>query len=106
MISTTKKEMTFSKLGLVIPMGTRLEVFFVADKPQCVYFNYGEGKPKRVSLERASKYLTGFNPPPSLNTLEKWVSDGVAKTPTGQRVEPDGFGPDGSPSWLIVMGVI
>ena len=41
-----------------------------------------------------------------MNTLEKWSSDGVAKSVTGQRVEPDGWGVDGAPSWLLAIGVI
>lgn len=43
---------------------------------------------------------------PSLATLERWSDSGVAKTPTGHKVEPDGIGPDGAPSWLLIMGLI
>ena len=39
--------------------------------------------------------------PPTLATLERWVSDGVAKSITGQRTEPDA--PD---SWVRVLGFI
>lgn len=49
--------------------------------------------------------LSGFKKP-SEQTLEKWVNDGVCKTPTGQTVEPDGYGSDRSPSWLLAMGLI
>lgn len=42
---------------------------------------------------------------PSLATLEKW-SDGVSKAVDGARVEPDGYSPDGAPSWLLVCGLI
>jgi hypothetical protein len=34
------------------------------------------------------------------------VDEGVAKTVTGKRAEPDGFGDDDSPSWLLVLGYI
>lgn len=47
-----------------------------------------------------------FGPAPKIETMEKWSNDGVAKSVTGRRVEPDGHGPDGSPSWLLVMNVI
>lgn len=43
---------------------------------------------------------------PSLEELEEWVSDGVCDTPTGQRVELDGEGPDGVPNWLRCLGLI
>jgi len=38
---------------------------------------------------------------PSLKTMEKWMSDGVAKTPDGRRVEPDH-----QDSWLSILGYI
>ena len=38
--------------------------------------------------------------------MERWTSHGIAKTVTGQRTEPDGYGTDGSQSWLLVLGYI
>jgi hypothetical protein len=32
--------------------------------------------------------------------------DGICETPTGHRVEPDGIGPDGVPSWLRLFSLI
>jgi len=43
---------------------------------------------------------------PSLQTLEEWAEAGIAETPTGYEVEPDGRGPDGSPSWLLILGML
>ena len=43
---------------------------------------------------------------PSLSTLEKWSSNGVARTLMGQRIEPDGYGTDRCPSWLIYLWYI
>ena len=43
---------------------------------------------------------------PSLSTLQAWEADGICETPTGYQVEPDGHGPDGSPSWLLALGII
>ncbi len=43
---------------------------------------------------------------PSLKLLRKWDEEGICMTPTGHRVEPDGEGPDGVPSWLQVLGLI
>lgn len=44
--------------------------------------------------------------PKSMKTLEKWVENGVAKSVLGKRVEPDGYDDEGSPSWLLVFGII
>ena len=43
---------------------------------------------------------------PSIKTLEHQEWDGVCKTPAGKKVEPDGYDPDGFPSWLRILGVI
>ena len=43
---------------------------------------------------------------PSMRTLEEWQNDSMCETVTGDRVEPDGVGPDGAPSWLIALGFI
>lgn len=39
--------------------------------------------------------------PPSIATLERYMNDGVCKTPDGRRVEPDH--PE---SWLRLLGMI
>jgi hypothetical protein len=49
-------------------------------------------------------YLSGQVP--SLRQLEKWESDGISKTPDGYTVEPDGYSPNGWPSWLFILGYI
>ena len=43
---------------------------------------------------------------PSLRTMEKWMDSGIARTVTGNKTEPDGYGPDGAPSWLLALGMI
>lgn len=43
---------------------------------------------------------------PGLPTLEKYSNDGVAKSVFGARVEPDGWDADGSPSWLLALGLM
>ena len=43
---------------------------------------------------------------PGIRTLEKWSNDGIAKSVFGARVEPDGHDANGSPSWLLFMGLI
>jgi len=41
---------------------------------------------------------------PSLQTMERWSCDGVAKALDGCRVEPDGTCKHGMPSWLLYLG--
>ena len=43
---------------------------------------------------------------PSCEQSEAWVDDSGCESLTGHRVEPDGYGPDGSPSWLIALGLV
>jgi len=43
---------------------------------------------------------------PSPKALEEWLYDGICPTPTGDEVEPDGYGPDGAPSWLRALHLI
>jgi hypothetical protein len=47
-----------------------------------------------------------FSKPPGLKALEKMSDEGIAKTVTGKKTEPDGYGDDGSPSWMLALGVI
>jgi hypothetical protein len=60
----------------------------------------------RALTTNAHKYFTGFTKPPTIKTLEKRMFDGVSKSVTGKTVEPDGYGPDGSPSWELCLGLI
>ncbi len=43
---------------------------------------------------------------PSVQELNEWTMDSVCDTPTGHSVEPDGFGPDGCPAWLLLLGFL
>lgn len=44
---------------------------------------------------------------PSLSSVKKWITGDVGvKSPTGYTVDPDGVGPDGVPSWLILLRMI
>jgi hypothetical protein len=105
---TTKRDLTWSKTpetACVIPAGTTLTVHFSELNPSRVYFEYA-GSLRASRLVSASQNFTGFGKAPTIATMSRWDMDGIAKTPTGHRVEPDGHGPDGSPSWLLVVGVI
>ena len=105
---TTKRELTFNnslETACVIPAGTSLEVYFSGVRHDRIYFEYN-GSARAASIVNAHNSFTGFNKPPGMAALERYSNDGVAKTCTGHRTEPDGTGPDGSPSWLLVIGVI
>ena len=59
-----------------------------------------------TNLTFKTRKFTTFFKPPTMKTLEKYSFDSVAKSVTGKRCEPDGHGPDGSPSWLLALGMI
>jgi hypothetical protein len=43
---------------------------------------------------------------PTIEQIEEWAADSVCETPSGETVEHDGTGPDGSVSWLRLLGLI
>jgi len=96
----TKKGVEFSK-------GESLKLVKYGSKhPYGVKFQDESGNQIVLIAETAHKKLRGFPKPPSFNTMEKWMSDGVAKSIDGKRVEPDGFSSSGAPSWLLALGLI
>jgi hypothetical protein len=93
----TQKEIKL-KDGSTLPKG--LPVTFIPDKPtRCLIHSPNHSTPLQVRVVSAFKS-------PSNASLERWMNDGKCKTPTGKWTEPDGWGSDGSPSWLMAMGVI
>ena len=109
----TIRDLNYSKVpkdAVNIPVGTNLEIFFSEkNTAKAVFIHNGIRRALLVSNLHASVEATNgvkFGKCPSLLKLEKMSNDGVCTTVTGHRVEPDGTGPDGSPSWLLVMGVI
>lgn len=95
---------------LVVPKGTVLNLYFRKDRPDRASFGYHGHKLNLlvVNLHSTVKPLTGkpFTKMPGLTALERMSDNGIATTVTGHRVEPDGYGPDDSPSWMLVAGVI
>lgn len=102
--STTKKELKW-KDGSVTPINTRVHIDFSNKLHGRIFVTIGD-KVYKTRVDTASKRFTGITNPPQIWTMEKWSNDGIAKTVTGMKTEPDGFGLDGSPSWLLVIGVI
>lgn len=102
--SKTKMELKW-KDGSVTPAGSSVHIDFCNLRPGRIYVTDGD-RVYKTGLVNAQKYYTGINKAPSLMTLEKYNSDGIAKTVTGEKTEPDGFGTNGAPSWMLVMGII
>ena len=61
---------------------------------------------KKASLSSLDRWQLDIEELPSLQELMAWDEDGICETPTGHRVEPDGTGPDGVPSWLRALRLI
>jgi hypothetical protein len=106
----TKKEMTWTSKStgekVIIPVGTSVHVDFSPKKlPSRIFVTFGD-KVLRALTGNGHQWLTKFSKPPTIITLERRACDGVSKSVLGERVEPDGYGPTGAPSWELVVGVI
>jgi hypothetical protein len=101
-----KTDCHFPKSGDTVPAGSEVTLYYSPKAGSRVYFSRGAAFAKTIKLQNCHKYFKGFHKMPSLRTLEKQANDAVVTTPTGHRVEPDGYGPDGIPSWLLILGVI
>lgn len=104
---TTKRELRFgvTEPKPTFPAGSRIQVAFAEGDDEYIFIQ-GQSRDLRIHIRRAKDTITGFSAVPGERTLEKWLFADVVKTPTGHKVEPDGHGPDGSPSWLRVLGLI
>lgn len=107
--TTEKREWKSKETGEVtftIPAGSKVHIHFTPKTlPGRIWVQFGD-EVKMSSTALGFKWLKGFRKPPTLNTLYKQDSNGIVATPTGKRVEPDGYGPDGSPSWMLCLGLI
>ena len=102
---TTIRDINHKKSGKVIPAGTSFEMKFSTTEPMVGYVEY-EGHWMRTQLQLSHKSFRGIGKPPSMKQLQNMDSAGIAKSVTGKRVDLDGHGPDGAPSWLLAMGLI
>jgi len=109
---TTIRQLTYSKSNkpAQFPAGIEIELYFKPEMESRAFFKDSTGyeRPLVTKLLASTVKAQGvtFGKIPSFNTLERWMNDGVCKTPTGARVEPDGHDEYGSPSWLLVLGLI
>lgn len=94
------------KNEICIPVGTEVSIKFLGDvSPRLVEITPVDGVPFKIKITSLNRYFKGFKVP-SASTLERWNEEGVCKTPTGKKTEPDGYANDGSPSWFLAMGLI
>ena len=88
--STLDPKVALDYIEVFIPAGTEIHA----------------GNILEANLTFKTRKFTTFFKPPTMKTLEKYSLDSVAKSVTGKRCEPDGYGPDGSPSWPLALGMI
>ena len=91
---------------ITIPAGTRVHIDFSPKKWSGSMFVHFGDTVIIASISTANKWIKAISKPPTINTLEKRQWNGISKSVTGHKVEPDGYGPDGSPSWELVVGII
>lgn len=100
------------KDGRTFPKDSAVDVKFLGDKDNghavCEITVQGTDDSNRTyktAIANLPTTVSGFTKP-SMSTMNKWINDGIAKTPTGKSTEPDGYGDDGSPSWLLALRLI
>ena len=95
--------------GVTLSKGEKVIVVFPKNRADVTHI-FSANDPKRsnilmVRTMNLNKYVKGATKEPSEKLLYK-MSDGIAKSVLGKRVEPDGYDQYGSPSWLLVAGLI
>lgn len=103
---TLTRDISSAKKGISMAKGTSVTLSWPTSTPWVTKITDGSGNTLSVRTANLHKFVSGISKPPSPGTLEKWERDGYAKTVTGERVEPDGTGSDGAPSWLLAGGMI
>ena len=93
------------KDGSVTEVGEVVEVTYKFTNPKVAYLQVG-GTTKVLGIPKLSLYLKGYPRMPNMAALRRMEENGIATTPSGHRVELDGQGPDGSPSWWLVWGLL
>ncbi len=109
-VTTTKdrewKDKASGTVVFTIPAGSQVHVDFSPKTfPSRIWVTFN-GEVKISRTINAHNWMTGFRKPPTLKTLENRAWNGISKSVTGKKVEADGYGPDGSPAWEFVLGII
>jgi hypothetical protein len=91
--------------GIVLPKGTKAQISPIKGQNDinastlCNLFVDGYDNVFKARYTSVCKQ-------PSVTSLMRWSEDGICKSIGGKKVEPDGYDPDGFPSWLLVTGFI
>ena len=106
-IPVTLKKAVPLKDGTNLEVGEKGTLRFDEKNPRVAVIDFDTRPNTRLGSRLLESYFgRPFTKMPSMSALEKMSSDSIAKSVTGKKVEPDGHGPDGSPSWLLVLGFI
>jgi hypothetical protein len=109
-ILETKRDMDYLKHPVSpcsVPAGTQVMVYWSEKNPSRVYFDFGGHLRSTRAASMKDTFYGKFKKMPTMRTLQKWEWEGgYCETVTGFRTEPDGHGPDGSPSWMLIAGII
>ncbi len=104
---TTKKEIKLKSLES-IPVGESGTVRFeqsLSGNTLLLFFSPSLKREIKLKSRNMANNFKGFKEP-SMKTLERWSDEGIAESILGERVDPDGYDSYGSPSWLLVFGII
>ena len=96
------------KDGTKIPAGSKVHIDFAPKSianANLMYVTLGD-RVYKTRINVAHRKYSGISKPPGQKMLEKYGNDCVARSVVGERVEPDGYGPTGAPSWLLVLSLI
>lgn len=105
-IPVTLKKKISLKDGTVIEAGTRGTLRFNEQSPRQAIVDFDTRPNTKLGVANLFDYFgRPFMKVPSMSSLSR-MADGLSKSVTGKTVEPDGYGPDGSPSWLLILGMI
>lgn len=92
--------------GTEIKAGESVDLKWMEPKPHFTAL-VKPGTEDRVLVATKNLHLyVNVSKMPSIYLMEKWSDDGVAKTVLGHRTEPDGWDPEGSPSWILALRLI
>ena len=105
MKTTTKKSFT-SKKGVTINEGERVSVSFDVKRkstgePFAQYIRLTTEDGRRVVT---SQFKAAGIKVPTSRTFDSWGT--IARSVFGNQVEPDGWDSEGSPSWLLALGLV
>lgn len=90
-----------------IEKGTEVTVVFDPNRPSLALLKIEtRPEPVKVSTIHLHDYLEGFKMPPSRAQLAKWLASGRCQSVRGQSVAIDDWDQYGSPSWLLVLGLV